>query len=152
MKDYILFYLSNTMKFVILLVFLLPLIILPVNAQTSDTTIFVQHILRDSEGNLVTSFEATKIGYIQQSALTKFLDAESNPSDPIMMIENQKIQIIERKGTLNFDSENVVSDTTLNTPNDNGGITTLIRLVHDGIPVIPGDELITIWTFIRPVN
>jgi len=140
------------MKFVILLVFLLPLIILPVNAQTSDTTIFVQHILRDSEGNLVTSFEASKIGYIQQSSLTKFLDAESSQDDPVIMIGNQKMQIIERQGTVNFDSENVISDTTLNTPLDDGQIISLIRLVHDGIPVIPGDELITIWTFIRPVQ
>lgn len=137
---------------ILLILSLVPILFLPSYAQTSDTTIFVQHILRDSDGNLVTSFEATKIGYIQQSTLTNFLDAESNSNDPIMMIENQKMQIIERQATLEFDSENVVSDTTLNTPNDNGGITTLIRLVHDGIPVIPGDELITIWTFIRTVQ
>lgn len=137
---------------IILLILSLVPIFLPSYAQTSDTTIFVQHILRDSDGNLVTSFEATKIGYIQQSALTKFLDAESNSNDPIMMIKNQKMQIIERQGTINFDSDNVISDTTLNTPLESGQIVTLIRLIHDGIPVIPGDELITIWTFIRPVQ
>lgn len=126
--------------------------ILPAYAQTSDTAIFVKHILRDSEGNLVTSFEATKIGYIVPITLTKFLDAESTQNDPVMIVNNQKIQIIERQGTLNFDSKNVISDTTLNTSLDDGRLITLIRLVHDGIPVIPGDELITIWTFIRPVQ
>jgi len=138
------------LKFLIL--FFIPLFIIPVYGQTSDTTIFVKHILRDSEGHLVTSFESTKIGFIQQSALTKFLDLESSQNDPILIIGNQKMQIIERQGILHFDRENVVSDTTLNTPKDDGGISTLIRLVHDGIPVIPGDELITIWTFIRPVQ
>jgi hypothetical protein len=130
----------------------MPVFVIPAFAQTSDTVIFVKHILRDSDGNLVASFEVTKIGYIEPTSLKKFLDAESTQNDPVMMIENQKIQIIERKGTLNFDTENVVSDTTLNTPLESGQLVTLIRLVHDGIPVIPGDELITIWTFIRPVN
>jgi hypothetical protein len=69
-----------------------------------------------------------------------------------MMIGNQKIQIIERQDVMNFDTENVISDTTLNTPLESGQLVSLIRLIHDGIPVIPGDELITIWTFIRPVN
>jgi hypothetical protein len=69
-----------------------------------------------------------------------------------MVVGNQKMQIIERQGILNFDLENVISDTTLNTPLESGQIVTLIRLIHDGVSVISGDELITIWTFIRSVN
>lgn len=140
------------MKVTILLIFLIPIIVLPAYAQNSDSLVFVQNILRDSDGNLVTIFEITKIGYIQQTALAKFLDLESSQNDPVMMSNNQKIQIIQRQVSLSFDSENVISDTTLNTPLDNGQVITLIRLIHDGIPVTAGDELTTIWTFIRPVN
>ena len=140
------------LPFLIIPFLIIPFLIIPSYAQMSESIILVQHILRDSEGNLITSFEATKIGYIQKTALTKFLDAESTQNDPVMMVGNQKIQVIERQGSLNFDSDTVVSDTTLNTPLESGQIITLIRLIHDGIPVTLGDELITIWTFIRPVK
>jgi len=126
--------------------------ILPLYAQTSNTIGFVQIILRDSQENLVTSFEVTTVGYIYHAKLTNFLDIESSQNDPVIIVENQKMQIIERKATLNFDSKDVVSDATLNTAADNGQIIPLIRLIHDGIPVVPGDQLISIWTFIRPVT
>ena len=120
--------------------------------QTTDVLIFTQITLRDSDGNLIASFEPTKIGYHNSVALDNFLDFESTKNDPIINIGSQKMQIIERAGTLNFDSENVISDTTLNTSLDDGQIITLVRLIHDGIPVTSGDELTIIWTFIRPVN
>jgi len=120
--------------------------------QTTDVLIFTQITLRDSDRNLIASFEPTKIGYHNSVALDNFLDFESTKNDPIINIGNQKMQIIERAGTLNFDSENVISDTTLNTSLDDGQIITLVRLIHDGIPVTSGDELTIIWTFIRPVN
>jgi len=98
------------------------------------------------------TFESTKIGYLNIVALQNFLDKETTANDPIMNIGSQKMQIIERAGVLDFDSENVVSDTTLYTTLENGHTLTLVRLIHDGIPVTAGDELTTIWTFIRPLN
>lgn len=128
-------------------------IFLPVYAQqTSDIYIFTHVILRDLNGNLVASFEPTRIGYINSVALNDFLDNESSTKDPIMNIRNQEMQIIQRAGILNFNSDNVISDTTLNTSRENGQVISLIRLVHDGLPVTNGDELTTIWTFIRPSN
>ncbi len=50
------------LKIAILLIFLIPVIILSSYSQNSDSLIFVQNILRDSDGNLVTSLEVTKIG------------------------------------------------------------------------------------------
>ena len=38
---------------------------------------------------------------------------------PIKNVNNQKIQIIQREGVLNFDSKNVISDAILNTSFDN---------------------------------
>ncbi len=135
----------------ILVVF--PSLFIPVFAQqTSDVFIFTQITLRDSQGNLVMTFEPTKIGYLNIVALQNFLDGESTANDPIMNIGSQKMQIIERAGILDFDSENVISDTTLNTTLENGQALTLVRLIHDGIPVTAGDELTTIWAFIRPLN
>jgi hypothetical protein len=130
----------------------IPILILPIFAQTPSVLVFSQIILRDSQGNLVTSFVVTKIGYIDEMALQDFLDDESSTNDPIMDIGGQKMQIIERAITFDFDSEDVLSDTTLNTFLDNGQIVTLVRLIHDGIPVTSGDEIIHIWTFIRPLK
>ncbi len=126
--------------------------VLPVYAESSNILIFTQVILRDSEGILVTSFEPTKIGYLNELSLHNFLDLELSENDPIITRNNQQLQIIQRAGTLNYNSDNVISDTTLNSQSDNGDITTLVRLIHDGMPVTTGDELITIWTFIRPLN
>ncbi len=142
------------MKFgIVSILVVFPSLFIPVFAQqTSDVFIFTQITLRDSQGNLVMTFEPTKIGYLNIVALQNFLDGESTANDPIMNIGSQKMQIIERAGILDFDSENVISDTTLNTTLENGQALTLVRLIHDGIPVIAGDQLTTIWTFIRPLN
>lgn len=139
------------MKYFLLLLLLIPIFIMPVYAQSFETLVFVQNTLRDSEGNLVTSFEVSKIGYLQKVALERFLDAEVSNNDPIVMINNQKMQIIEREISLSFDSDNVISDTTLNASLENGQIITLVRLIHDGIPVTSGDELTLIWIFVRSV-
>ena len=143
------------MKFgiIVSILVIIPIIFIPIFAQqTSDVLIFTQIILRDSQGNLIMTFESTKIGYLNIVALQNFLDKETTANDPIMNIGSQKMQIIERAGVLDFDSENVVSDTTLYTTLENGHTLTLVRLIHDGIPVTAGDELTTIWTFIRPLN
>jgi len=142
------------LKFTLIIFVLIffPAILIPIHAQqTSDVIIFTHVILRDSQGNLVISFEPTKIGYLNIVALNNFLDDESTVNDPILDFGSQKMQIIEREGVLNFDSDNVLSDTTLNVSLDDGQILTLVRLIHDGITVTTDDELSIIWTFIRPV-
>lgn len=116
--------------------------------QSSDVLIFTQIVLRDSQGNLIINLEPTKVGYLNIAALNSFLNEESTANDPIINIDNKKMQVIERSARLDFDSKNVISDTTLNTF-ENGKIITLVRLVHDGIPVTPEDDYTTIWTFIR---
>ena len=82
------------MKYVILISFLaiLPVVFLPIFAQQpSDVLVLTQIILRDSEGNLVVSYEPTKIGYLNLVALNDFLDYESSPNDPILNIGNQNL-------------------------------------------------------------
>lgn len=141
------------LSFIIFFLAIFPIFFLPIFAQqTSDVLIFTQVTLRDSQGSLVTSFEPTRIGYHNIVALQLFLDEESTVNDPTMNIGGKQYQIIERAATLDFNSENVISDTTLNTILDDGQLLTLVRLVHDGMPVTSGDELTTIWTFIRPLN
>lgn len=130
---------------------IIPFLIIPAYAQTMDGFIFVQNILHDSDGNLITAQQVTKIGYLNQGVLDRFLDEEASQNDPIVTASGQRMQIIERAVTLDFDSRDVLSDTTLNFQ-DNEKITTLVRLIHDGIPVTKGDKLTTIWTFIRPVG
>ncbi len=136
----------------ITLLVVFPALFLPIFAQqSSDVLILTQIIIRDSQGNLIISLEPTKIGYLNIVALNSFLNEESTVNDPIMNIGNQKMQIIQRLATLDFDSENVISDTTLNTF-ENGKTITLVRLIHDGLPVTPEDDYTTIWTFIRPLK
>ncbi len=131
-------------------ILLIPITICPAFGQNYDGFIFVQNILRDSDGNLVTTHQVTKIGYINPVALDQFLTEEASQNDPIVSMSGQRMQIIERAITVDFDSKNVLSDTTLNI-GEKDKVLTLVRLIHDGIPVTKGDQMTTIWTFIRPV-
>ena len=126
----------------------------PVFSQTSlNTPIFVQTIFRDSNENLVTSLEITKVSYVNQTILADFLDKESSSNDPIVMIGDQKMQVIERRITLDFYSNDVITNLKFSTDSDDDDeqIVSLVKLIHDGIPVTSGDTLTQIWTFVRPL-
>lgn len=142
------------MKLYLFSLFIISLFFVPVYAQDvgNDIFIFTQNILRDSQGNLVTSFQVTKIGYLELASLNSFLDAESSPRDPIITIGGQKMQVMERQIEIDIKFPDVISDTTLNTIKDNGQQISLVRLIHDGLSVTAGDKLVQIWTFIRPVS
>jgi len=110
-----------------------------------------QIIVRDSDGILVAYLEINKVEYVSLGALHKFLDAEFNPAaDQVFSANGQDLQLIRRSIDYNVDSDNVISDTTLNGQVE-GRVITLVRPIHDGIPVKSGDTLTVIWTFIRPI-
>jgi len=113
--------------------------------------IFVQITVRNSDGVLVAYLESSKFTDLNLPALDSFLDFEvSRGNDPIITIDGQDYQVIRRVQYHSFDSEGVVASTILS-ENIDGKNTVLARFAHDGYPVVSGDTLKSMWTFVRPV-
>jgi len=80
-----------------------------------------------------------------------FLDSEETEDDPIVTINDQKFQIIQRFFRVPNDEYTVVASTILVHP-QNGTLKTVARFAHDGYPVLEGEMVTSGWTFIRPVD
>jgi len=113
--------------------------------------IYVQTIIRNSEGQLVTYLGSSSFTNLDIKALTRLLDIEATKDDPIVTINDQKFQIIKREMTLPQEKENGIASTLLYHTKD--GKTSLVaRFAHDGYRIIEGDTVKSVWTFIRPAN
>lgn len=121
-------------------------------ATDSDDTlfIFVQIIIRNSDGQLVTYLESHRIAIVNLEALNEFLDFETKSGkDPIIDVGGQPFQLIKRLKTITFESDTVLATTSLSDSIDDS-VVLLAQFDHDGYPVVKGDELTMIWTIIRP--
>ena len=117
-----------------------------------DLFIFVQTIVRNSDGQLVVYLESSKFTYVNNNALNLFLDFEtSRGTDPIITIDEQNYQIIRRVQMQSINSDGLVPSTILS-DNVNGEQIVLARFAHDGYPVTSGDTIESMWTFIRLVS
>lgn len=114
--------------------------------------VFVQTTIRNSDGTLVVYLESTKFSDLNAPALESFLDYEaSRGNDPVITIDGQQYQIIQRIQSQSFDSERLVASTILS-DNINGKSILLARFAHDGYLTISGDTMESMWTFVRPVT
>jgi hypothetical protein len=142
----------HTLK--ILAVVAFALIIIPLHAayaQEREIAIISQIMLRDASGSLVAFVDVGKIEYVDAGTLHTFLDDEFNPNtDPIFSTDEKNIQVIRRAIDYHPESDDLLTDLTLNV-NIDGKPVTLVRPIHDGIPVRNGDTLTVIWTFIRTI-
>jgi hypothetical protein len=116
-----------------------------------DTFVFVQTLLENSDGNVVTYLTSDKFTDLNKAALQKLLDKEVSDKDPIIEINGEKFQVIKRKLTITYDKENVIASTIL-ADSTEGVLTTVARFAHDGYPIVEGDKVHSIWTFLRPVE
>ncbi len=117
----------------------------------SETFVFVQTLLEDSNGQVITYLTSDKFTDLNFSALEKLLDKEASEKDPIIDINGQKFQVIKRKLTITYDKDNVIASTIL-ADSTEGVLTTVARFAHDGYPIVEGDKVHSIWTFLRPVE
>jgi len=116
-----------------------------------DTFVFVQTLLENSDGQVVTYLTSDKFTDLNKDALQKLLDKEVSEKDPIIEINGEKFQVIKRKLTITYDKENVIASTIL-ADSTEGTLTTVARFAHDGYPIVEGDTVHSIWTFLRPVE
>jgi len=117
----------------------------------TETFIFVQTFVENSDGELVTYLTSDKFSNLYLRELDILLESEVSEKDPIVSIAGQKYQVIKRKQTISHDRENVIASTML-ADSQNGALKTVARFAHDGYPIIPGDKVQSVWTFLKPVG
>jgi len=117
----------------------------------SETFVFVQTLLENSDGNVVTYLTSDKFTDLNKAALQKLLEKEVSDKDPIIEINGEKFQVIKRKLTITYDKENVIASTIL-ADSDDDKLTVVARFAHDGYPIVEGDKVHSIWTFLRLVE
>ena len=115
-----------------------------------DTFIFVQTIVHNSQGQLVTYLASDKFSLINFNALENLLNFEESENDPIININGKKFQVIQRQVTIPYEKENVIASTII-AHSTKGILSHVARFAHDGYPLVPGDKVTTVWTFIRPL-
>ena len=142
----------------IFVIMLLPVVLDDSFAQSQATEnddtpyIFVQIIVRNSDGQLVTYLESYRISIVNSDALNEFLDFETKAGkDPVIDLNGQSFQLIKRSRLITFESDTVLATTSLSDSRDDS-VVLLAHFDHDGYPVVKGDELTMIWTIIRPVG
>ena len=113
--------------------------------------IFVQTLVQNSEGQIVTYLTSDKFTDVNIKSLNFLLDSLSTENDPVVSIGDNKYQIIKRQQTIDYDKKNVIASTII-AQNQNDVLTQVARFAHDGYPIVEGDRVVSIWTFIRPVN
>jgi len=116
-----------------------------------DTFVFVQTLLENADGQVVTYLTSDKFTDLNKDAMQKLLEKEVSDKDPIIEINGEKFQVIKRKLTITYDKENVIASTIL-ADSTEGVLTTVARFAHDGYPIVEGDKVHSIWTFLRPVE
>jgi len=74
----------------------------------TETFIFVQTFVENSNGELVTYLTSDKLSDLNLRELDNLLESEVTEKDPIVSVEGQKYQVIKRKQTISHDREEVV--------------------------------------------
>jgi len=124
----------------------------PINILSdSDVFVFVQTVVENPDGQLVTYLTSDKFTDLDSAALDTLIQVEQSEDDPIITIDDQKFQIIQRFVRNTHDRESVIASTII-VHEQNNIITPVARFAHDGYPTSEGDIVTSAWTFIVPVD
>ena len=144
------------MRYLLVAIVLASFCIIPIGnsyAQTpNNLAIFVQIKVENSNGDLVSYLECTKITVTDVARLNLLLD-QNSPIFQKSMITNgqQKFEVIKANDTVIHPSATIVSQNMIS--ETNGQRSEVLAVAdHDGYPVVRGDKAIAYWTIIRPVS
>lgn len=122
-------------------------------AQTQNNlAIFAQIKVQDSDGNLISYLEVTRIAIVNIAKLTQMLDQDS-PVFTKSFVTNgaQKFEVIKVNDTIVHQSATIVSQNMISSTN--GQHSEILAIAdHDGYPVVKGDKVTGYWTIIRPAS
>jgi len=123
----------------------------PLFSPDQEIFIFVQTIVENSNGQIVTYLTSEKFTDLNYDTLYTLLGTEASEDDPIVNIYGKNYQVINRKLEINYHKENVIASTLLGYSPE-GTTHIAARFAHDGYPILKGEKVISIWTFLRPID
>ena len=120
--------------------------------QQNNLAIFVQIKVQDSNGNLVSYLESSRITILDVTKLNHLLDQDSPVFQKSLVTNgNQKFEVIKANDTEIHPSATIVSENMISA--SNGQTSQVLATVdHDGYPVVKGDRVTAYWTIIRPAS
>jgi len=113
--------------------------------------IYVQTIVKNSEGQVLTYLTSHEFTNLDLDALEILLNSEASENDPVITVDGKKFQVLKRQTDVTYGKEDVIASTLLAHATDNK-LNIVARFAHDGYPILVGEEVTSIWTFIRPVH
>lgn len=116
--------------------------------------VYAESILRNANGDLIVYKENFSIHLMNQELLHQLLDQEKRQGNNATLIDiggvtHEKISI---ETTESFTSEDLRGWDALGIFINDEKYERLALFLHEGYPVIPGDELTIIWTFVRTIS
>jgi len=112
--------------------------------------VLLQLQIRNSEGQLVSYVEGTKIVKIQHDPLNEYLDKK--PNKRTIVKEGKSYDLIQWQArTEKFDRVHVMAMFNLWIQKDGKNFSPLL-IRHGGYQVEPGDTLTIYWTITRPIS
>ena len=124
-------------------------------AQTSQSDdiffVFIQVTLRNSDGDLVTYMESSKLYDVNKKIINDSLDRFSSSMEiPIFQLNDVKFQVFIVETVTEFDSSTMFANAYYNVTIDEQ-THPAARFQFDGFLTSPGDEITAIWTFAKVV-
>ena len=123
-------------------------------AQTSQPednifTMFVQVTVRNSDGDLITYMESSKLYDVDKKIINDSLDYISSSDEiPIFELNDTKFQVFIIQTTTEFDSYTMYTNAFYNVTMDEQTYSTA-RFTFDSYLTSPGDEATVYWTIAR---
>jgi hypothetical protein len=123
-------------------------------AQTSQPednifTMFVQVTVRNSDGDLITYMESSKLYDVDKKIINDSLDYISSSGEiPIFELNDTKFQVFIIQTTTEFDSYTMYTNAFYNVTMDEQTYSTA-RFTFDSYLTSPGDEATVYWTIAR---
>ena len=123
-------------------------------AQTSQPednifTMFVQVTVRNSDGDLITYMESSKLYDIDKKIINDSLDQiSSSVKIPIFELNDTKFQVFIIETATEFDSNTMYTNALYNVTIDEQTYSTA-RFTFDSYLTSPGDEATVYWTIAR---
>ena len=123
-------------------------------AQTSQPednifTMFVQVTVRNSDGDLITYMESSKLYDVDKKIINDSLDHISSSGEiPIFELNDTKFQVFIIQTTTEFDSYTMYTNAFYNVTIDEQTYSTA-RFTFDSYLTSPGDEATVYWTIAR---
>ena len=124
-------------------------------AQTSQPDdiffVFVQVTLRNSDGDLVTYMESSKLYSVDKKIISDSLDyISSSVKIPIFELNDYRFQVFIIESTTEFDSNTMYANVYYNVDIDEQTYSAA-RFNFDSFLTSPGDEATVVWTIARLV-